>query len=235
MLADPWLFVDCETSPDLRTTPSIAKVRPPKNYTVEQSIREYKEKNAYKHWADEAKSRALAQVNIVCLALEDEPIVNIVSADERDVFDQLNKAWVQRARPSTWCAFYGMGFDFWILGMRAARHGFVDLSRSLLPRHPRYPDEHHRDPFLQLGNEGSLDEWAKFWTGYQRKCVAPPEWEQRILKELKRPSHDELQPFELARNGRPDLALGKCLEDVLMLRDHIVKPMRTAGLYGDPR
>lgn len=214
---DPWVYIDIETSPPLSTFPNAAAVTPPKNYKDPKKIEAYQSEHAYSFWAGKAVSLPLAQVIMIGAAVDDGPVWQCTHASEKEILTEF-WTWLQDVAPlpedkrgpmPVLCAYNGVGFDFPILAARACKHGLVDMARRMKPN--RWGDATHRDPFLDLGRDGKLVEWAESFGIERTTNVTGGE------------------VFELIHQGKHPLALQKNHDDVRILRE-LTKRLRAGGL-----
>lgn len=213
-----WVYLDIETTPPWDRPPDPAKVKVPKNYKDPKTIAAYRAENAYEQWADGATSPHLAKVFVICAAIDDGPVFSVQNASEGHCVTSFG-AWleehaplpVHHAEPSPiLCAFNGVSFDFKLLALRASKYGMPALARRLMPTNSRYGDSTHRDPFVALGHEGKMHEWADF---FGLDYTPEPDW---LYKEW-------------ARAGRNEYVAAKCAQDVHVLRE-LTDKLRAGGM-----
>lgn len=211
------VFVDVETSPPLGTSPDPARVKAPKNYTKPETIKKYQEENAFEDWKALALDRTAAQMYIIGAGLEDGPPVVAYNAVEPVLLESFTNWYFEnfpdtnpRAPRPTFVAYNGLGFDFWLLATRLLKWGITTENKQMIylgqiikPGLNRYPDEHHKDPFVSLGREGKLDEWADFF-GIERNNPIPS---SAVVDKLMRGGSRGVQE-----------CVAHCLDDIVTLR-----------------
>lgn len=211
------VYIDVETAPPFGTFPNPAKVKAPRHYKDPKKIEAYQEEHAYPEWASQALHPAKAQVIIIGVAVDEQPVWQGVSMNEGDLMQQV-EAYLDEVAPTpdagthpvpVYYAF-NMEFDFSMLAARAVKYGRQRLARRFKISN-KYNDSTHKDPFLALGREGSLTDWARFF-GIERTSSVTGD-----------------QVYELIRQGKGALAQQKNIDDVLVLRELVTK-LREGGL-----
>lgn len=164
------IFINCETLPNLSTRPGPEHVSVPGSVSKEETRAKYlaDPEKQREGWLRAAVDKRLAQVFVISL-LTDEPDAQplvLANADERVLFRELDTyigvMQFENHEKIVWNTFNGIGFDFPMLFLRGVKYGLQRIRKEFRIS-GRYGDPFHRDLYLELGREGTLDEWAQFF------------------------------------------------------------------------
>ncbi len=159
------IYLNIETIPPVGTRPDPARVKVAKNIKKPELIAERKVAGAEDAWRRLALIPWTAQV-FCCsvLAGDAEEATLLMHYDERYLLGNLQdllNALMTSGNALRFVTYNGLSFDFPILRARAVKYGMRDLAQYM--HTGRWGDDSHIDVFRQLGEEGSLDDWAFFF------------------------------------------------------------------------
>lgn len=162
------VYINIETVPG-QPAKRPEDFEPPSNYRDPEKIAAWRVEKADKDYYDQATDAFRASIYCVTLLVDNElePIMlvdhegheeaRLMGTLEREL-DSLDR---QSSVPLTYISFNGFGFDYIFLRTHAAKHGLSNLAERFAAG--KWGSPYHRDILVELGEEGTLDEWAHFF------------------------------------------------------------------------